>query len=250
MAERAIHEMEENAAAVAKRALVEPLKAAISVLNLATKLHANDVPEERISKVKIVRLLLLQRTQNDLRCCMILVEHGYPLQAVTQAASIFEAWVTIANLKTEDDAVRWFSHAKENESFGRIRPLTRQALENIVGDAKDADRLYSQYQQLCMPKHLNPIIERSRGYVLDCGRIEFRPGPDTSELAVAHGWYALERAARFALFALLTIAHSQGTSPDLHRELAEQQIALNALQDESVKRWPDNYVVETISAKY
>ncbi len=35
---------------------------------------------------------------------MILVEHGYPLQALTQAAGIFEAWVTIANIKTEDDA--------------------------------------------------------------------------------------------------------------------------------------------------
>ena len=30
---------------------------------------------------------------------MILVVHGYPLQALTQAAGIFEAWVTIANIK-------------------------------------------------------------------------------------------------------------------------------------------------------
>lgn len=245
MAERSIHEMESNAAAVAHKELAEPLNAAIDVLNLATKLHANDAPAEKLSKATIVRLLLLQRIQNDLRCCIILVEHGYPLQAFTQAASIFEAWVTIANIKTEDDAVKWLSHAKENESFGRIRPLTKQALENIAGDAKHADKMYSQYQQLCMSKHLNPIVERSRGYELEGNAVQFRPGPNTSELAIRHGWYALERASRFANLALFTIAHSQETSPDLHLELAAQQTALNELQDESAKRWPDSYPAQS-----
>jgi hypothetical protein len=241
MAERSIHEMESNAAAVAHKELAAPLKAATDVLNLATKLQANDAPREKLSKATMVRLLLLQRIQNDLRGCVILVEHGYPLQAVTQAAGIFEAWVTVANIKTEGDAVRWLSHAKENESFGRIRPLTQQALENIAGDAKNADKMYYQYQQLCMPKHLNPIVERSRGYDLDGSAIQFRPGPDTSELAIRHGWYALERASRFANLALVTIAHSQETFPELQLEFVAQQTALKALQDESVKRWPDKY---------
>lgn len=101
--------------------------------------------------------------------------------------------------------------------------------------------MYSQYQQLCMPKHLNPIVERSRGYKLDGNAVQFKPGPDTSELAIRHGWYALERASRFANLALFTIAHSQETSPDLHLELVAQQTALEALQDESAKRWPDSY---------
>ena len=192
----------------------------------------------------MVRLFLLQRIQNDLRCCIILVEHGYPLQAVAQAAGIFEAWVTVANIKTEDDAFKWLSHTKENESFGRIRPLTKQALENIAGDAKDADKIYSQYQQLCMPKHLNPIVERNRGYARERDTVQFRPGPDISELAIRHGWYALERASRFAHFALFTIAHSQETAPELHLELTAQQTVLNALQDESAKRWPENYPVQ------
>lgn len=237
--------MEHGAGAVAHRELAKPLRTAINVLNLASKLHANDTPEAKLSKARAVKLLLLQRIQNDLRCCMILVEHGYPLQAVTLAAGIFEAWVTIANIKTEDDALRWLSHGKENESFGRIRPLTKQALENIDGDAKYADKMYAQYQQLCMPKHLNPIVERSRGYELDGNAIQFKPGPDTSELAMRHGWYALERASRFANLALFTIAHSQETSPDLHLELVAQQTALDALQDESAKRWPDSYPAQS-----
>lgn len=86
MAERSIDEMESSAGAVAHRELAKPLRAAINVLNLASKLHANDTPEAKLSKARAVKLLLLQRIQNDLRCCMILVEHGYPLQAVTLAA--------------------------------------------------------------------------------------------------------------------------------------------------------------------
>ncbi len=245
MAERSIYEMESNAAAVALKELAEPLKVANDVLNLATNLHANDAPAEKLPKAKIVRLLLLQRIQNDLRCCIILVERGYPLQAVAVAAGIFEAWVTVANIKTEDDAVKWLSHAKENESFGHIRPLTEQALENIVGDAKYAETMYRQYQQLCMAKHLNPIVERSRGYERLEGGIIFRPGPDTSELAISYGWYALERASRFAYIALLTIADSQETPPELRLKFDAQQIALNALQGECAKRWPDSYPAQS-----
>ena len=89
--------MESSAGAVAHSELAKPLRAAINVLNLASKLHANDTPEAKLSKARAVKLLPLQRIQNDFRCCKILVEHGYPLQAVTLAAGIFEAWVTIAN---------------------------------------------------------------------------------------------------------------------------------------------------------
>lgn len=244
MPERSVHEMESNAATLAHEKLVEPLNSAIAVLNLATKLHANDKPVDKLSKSTIVRLLLLQRVQNDLRCCVILVEHGYSLQAVNQAAGIFEAWVTIGSIKTEDDAIKWLSHKKENESFGRISHLTKQTLLNICGDKQAADRIYSQYQQLCMFKHLNPIIERSRGYELDGGVIQFRPGPDTSEFAISADWMALERASQFALFALFTIAHSQETPEELHSELIAQQTALNNLQAESAKRWPENYRYE------
>ncbi len=183
----------------------------------------------------------MQRVQNDLRCCVILVERGYPLQAASQAAGIFEAWVTLANIKSEEDAIKWLSHTSEGESFGSIRRLTRDALKNIVGDTKRLDKWYSQYQQLCMPKHLNPIVERARGYTLEGKILQFRPGPDTSEIAIKHSWIALERASLFANLALFTIAHSQETPPDLHLQLVGQQQALNALQAESLKRWPDNY---------
>ena len=51
MAERSIDELESNATAVAHKALALPLKAAIDVLNLATRLQANDTPAEKLSKL-------------------------------------------------------------------------------------------------------------------------------------------------------------------------------------------------------
>jgi len=248
MAEKSIHE--DAAVAIAHKELTEPFKAAVAVLNLATRLHGNDVPAVKLSKAQVVKLLLLQRVQNDLRCCMLLVERGYPLQAGSIAAGIFEAWITIANIRTEEEAAKWLSHSKENESFGRIRHLTEQALKNIVGDTKQAALMYSQYQQLCMPKHLNPIVERARGYALDGKTIQFRPGPEITEAGIRLGWYVLERATRFAYFALHTIALSQETPSDLHLELVAHQKTLQGLQTESARRWPKSYPTDLRGAAH
>src|ERR1700730_12744301 len=244
MADLSIHDLEAKAAAIAYKEIVEPLKAATDVLNLAAKLQGNDIPEKKLPRTKAVTLLLLQRIQNDLRCCVILVERGYALQAASLAAGIFEAWVTLASIKTDEDAVKWLSHDRESKSFGSIRTLTEDALKSFGGDAKDWEKYYGKYQQLCMPKHLNPIVERVRGYDydLDAKAVQFRPGPDMSEGAIALGWFALERASRFAYIGLLTIAESQQTPEQARREFDSCVVVLNALQDECVRRWPDAYL--------
>src|SRR5262249_14976530 len=160
-------------------------------------LETNDIPEKKLPGVKFVRLLLLQRIQNDLRCCVLLVERGYALQAAALAAGIYEAWVTIANIKSDKDAVKWLSHAKKNESFGKIYELTKKALTDRArmagADLKEVKKkvkeYYSLYGQLCTAKHLNPMVERNRGYDFDPKdkSVRFRPGPDTTERELAMG---------------------------------------------------------------
>ena len=44
MADKRVSDMEAKAFTVAHQALAEPLKAVVDVLNLATKVHANDTP--------------------------------------------------------------------------------------------------------------------------------------------------------------------------------------------------------------
>jgi len=176
----------------------------------------------------------------------LLAERGYDLQALGQAASIFEGWVTLTAIRNEDDAERWLLHSDESTSFGRIRPLTQQALQHILGEVQEADKPYGIYRQLCMAKHLNPILERTRGHEIQEGTIAFLPGPDTRPLAINHSWFALERGARLASFAIIAFIHNDPAllSSDLKAKIEEQQVRLNALQTLSVQRWPESYPPE------
>ena len=237
--------MESAAIAVARKELAGPIGAAEKVLNLISEIHANDVVE-RISKAKAIRLLLLQRIQNDLRCCFILSERGYGLQAASLAAGIYEGWVTLANIRTADDARKWADQESENKSFGPIYDLTKSALQGVSDPEKFAVKIYGQYRQLCMAKHLNPIIERSRGYAaLGGANIQFRPGPDVSDIGIAHSWFALERACRFAFCALCTMAEIQETSLELRRKMQALEPELNVVQGEGTNRWPQFYSTDS-----
>jgi hypothetical protein len=128
-------------------------------------------------------------------------------------------------------------------SFGRIRPLTQQALQHLLGNTDDTNKLYSQYQQLCMPKHLNRIVERERGYMVQGKTIQFRPGPDTTPVAIRHSWFAVERGSRLAFFAIAAfICNDQPPlSSDLKAKITAQQAAPDDLQATSAQRWPENY---------
>lgn len=145
--------------------------------DLGTKLHANDTPQARLPRTKIVRWLLLQRIQNDLRCCIILVERGYALQAASLAAGIFEAWVTLGSIRTDEDAVRWLNHDDEENSFGKIGRLTEIALKEYGHDG-DYEKYYGQYRQ-------NPILGYK--YEIETNSLQFCPGPDISEGAIRMG---------------------------------------------------------------
>jgi hypothetical protein len=178
MAERMAGDLEQHAMDVLAIELSQPLELVDAVLNQISRVWGL---EERVklSKGRIVRTLLLQRLQNDLRCCRLLAERGYPMQAAGQAASVYECWVNIAAIVDEPTALRWLEHDKEAASFGSIRDLTVGAATLLEKPGK-AKFFYQQYQQLCMPKHLNPLIERERGFRirLEEKEFEFQEGPD------------------------------------------------------------------------
>jgi hypothetical protein len=86
------------------------------------------------------------------------------MQACALAAGIYEGFATIGAVVDEATANKWVEHNKEGVSFGSIRHLTRESFKNVAGTSEGADRIYDEYRQLCIPKHLNPIVERLRGY--------------------------------------------------------------------------------------
>jgi hypothetical protein len=247
MGEEHIEKLEIGAIARLRPQLGSVLDAVIGTLNLISDLSAIAI-SEKMPKARFVRNLLLLRLQNDLRSCWILAERGYPLQAAGLAAGIFECWVTLASIESEESALRWLTHDREDISFGAIRKLTNAAVERTSGadKSRDADRLYSQYQQLCMPKHINPIIERSRGYTVDGKQVQFKQGPAVNELALAHAWFTLERGSRFAFLGLLSFISND--NPPLEEKFRSAISALHEklerLQAESMERWPESYKVD------
>jgi hypothetical protein len=122
--------------------------------------------------------------------------------------------VTISAICKEQDAISWLNHRREDVSFGEIKKLTRIAVETIVDEHKDWNRLvtqhYDHYRQLSMAKHLNPIVERRRGCLIEGKQIEFVHGPDLSKQGLWHILFAVHSGAHFAMFALLAFNCKEG----------------------------------------
>jgi hypothetical protein len=206
MATKRGEDLESDAIAKVRAELGRPLNATIRTFNLISEVVQLGPHGGRLSNATKVRLLLLQRIITDLRCCTILAERGYGIQAAAGAACVFEGWVTLSAICDEQSAVEWASHQKEDVSFGQIRKLTKAAVKSIVDDAKDVEILarqhYDHYRQLCMAKHLNPIVERNRGFVRRGNEIEFTHGPDLTNQGLWHIHYAIHSSALFAMYGL------------------------------------------------
>jgi hypothetical protein len=214
MATKRGEDLESDAIAKVRAELGRPLNAAIRAFNLISEVVQLEPRGGKLSNPMKVRLLLLQRIITDLRCCTILAERGYGIQAAAGAACVFEGWVTLSAIRDEQAAIEWASHQKEDVSFGQIKKLTKAAVKSIVDDTKDVERLaaqhYDHYRQLCMAKHLNPIVERNRGFIRRGKEIEFIHGPDLSKQGLRHTHYAIHSSALFAMYGLGALCCLEG----------------------------------------
>ncbi len=52
-----------------------------------------------------------------------------------------------------------------------------------------------------MAKHLNPLLQATRGFRVEANRVLVVTGPDTSQESVRLSWFALEHSAGLALTA-------------------------------------------------
>jgi hypothetical protein len=212
-------------------------------------------PLRQVPAWRLVATSLLLRLLNDLRCASLLAARGYASQACSLTASVYEATVTVLSIGRDNArAEKWIEHDDPVRWFDKIPSLTRKAIRNlasikpgpIADPAQEANRMYLTYRQLCLPKHLNPVFERQRGYVVDTrgGTWAVLPGPDTSDAGVRAAWFALERGADCAFKALAgfvtNAAYELPDSEDLRRvkadmiSIGEELLRLNK---RAVDRW-------------
>ncbi|MGO9605671.1 MAG: hypothetical protein ACLQAT_20175 [Candidatus Binataceae bacterium] len=158
-------------------------------------------------------------------------------------ASIYEAAMTIGVVGSDDHAAQeWIDHDDPNRPFRNIQNMTVEALRKLgAPDAeKNAARNYTIYRQLCMLKHLNPLLQKQRGYEIVEKRISINTGPDASEATVRIAQFALERAIGFAFTATAIFVKEHLGGIDI-RNLVEQLRRVDdevmALNDAAAKRW-------------
>jgi hypothetical protein len=185
---------------------------------------------------------LLFRIYDDLRSLVLLAERGYPLQAASIAASVYETGFSLALVCADFELARkWAMHDDPTRSWHPVKDLARRArmFMNDPNASETAARDYKNYRQLCMGKHANPLLQLQHGHVFEDLTVIFTPGPDTSEAGIRGGMFALEHAALYALIGITYytthIAHDQrGELPKALDEISRER---SQLHDEAKLRW-------------
>ena len=175
----------------------------------ALELVLEALPEVPVQSVRLSRVAatqLLVRLANDLRTAALLAIRGYPLQAATLVASMFEVAYTVAYIDGDDELARqWGSHNDPTRLFRPIRQLVRDVIAKLPIPAAEGDaaveRKYRDYRQLCLAKHVNPLLQRQHGLERQGKDIAVLVGPTTHSDAIRVGWFALEQAAGLAFLA-------------------------------------------------
>lgn len=158
-----------------------------------------------ISQSRKVATALLVRLSNDLRCTALIACRGYALQAVSLVASMYETAFAIAAIGTDDAlADQWVTHDDPTRSWKSVYELTRDGLAKLGVPNIDTQTAveYRVYRQLCMAKHVNPLMQAQHGHQLEGRNVIVANGPDLSEPAIRAAWFALEHAAGLTFIAL------------------------------------------------
>lgn len=244
---RAISEAESEASRTLEPELKDHLQINSDVYNFIG-LALEAVPDARLRDVTQARKVtscLLVRIANDLRCIGVLSIRGYADQACALAASLYEAaFAALAINDNETLAQEWIDHPDPNRLFKSVRELTLMGMRalGIPNAEHQAKRWYITYSQLCMPKHINPLIQTRRGFRIEDYRVWIGTGPDTTDESVRLTWFALEHSAAFALTAAGFFGQKYARE---NRELVMQNRglheAIGKLRDAAVARgWDKN----------
>lgn len=221
------------------------LNLSLEIFNLGLR-ALGCLPERAIlelTQAEKVSVALVLRVLKDLRCAALLAARGYPLQACTLVASMFESAYAVLYIGNDEErAQSWIDHSDPTSTFRPLRAMVNDVIQLAPTDDKKgaADRQYRTYRQLCMAKHVNPLLERIHSYSLEEGNVIADAGPTTSEDGVRAAWFALEHGTGLTEVVLASLIHRFVPAQDVDH-LDSELTALGArraeLRSRAIERW-------------
>jgi hypothetical protein len=171
-----------------------------------------------ISRVAQAQFIILMRITDYLRSIQLLTAQGYPEQAGTLAASIFELAHTATSFSyAPDAAAAWLAADSINDQMPRKvlgkdwkRLVAANALQ--LGGAENSESEYQVYQQLCWMKHSLPKMQDMR---VERDGVVLIFGPHTDERAINHAWFALQHAGRLTELVISLLSNDFGSDTAL-----------------------------------
>ena len=145
-----------------------------------------------------VLAVLLARAADDLRAVMRCASEGYPLQAMTVAASLFELAYTLGYIGSSDDrAAEWLRWPRFDRTPWPLKRMIEETLKAALGPHHRAssNQEANFYAALCWAKHANPNLQgkvlgpsSGQGHVLDADPLITPTTARRSEVAI---WMAV-----------------------------------------------------------
>jgi len=167
-----------------------------------------------ISNEARAQFMILMRITDFLRCIQLLTVKGYPEQACTLAASVFELAHTAAMFcHSPGKAEAWLEAESVKQQMprsvtgGTWKDLVKANCE-CLGDGLRAESEYQVYQQLCWMKHSLPKMQDMR---VEEDTVKLVVGPHTDERALSHAWFALEHSGMLTELVISLLIPDFGT---------------------------------------
>lgn len=237
---KTIEEAEKEALKIFEKELKEHNNLCEKILGFMTKV-INELPEKKLDnmpKSRKVAIKLLTKIFNDLRCVVVLANHGYSVQSFSHAASIYEAAFTVVYIDNNENlAQQWLEYDNPCRPFRNAKVMTEEIFSKL-GYPEQADNYYNGYRQLCWAKHQNPLYQQSRNRSHD--GIDLINGPDISETSVQDAWFAIMQASAYILFAMDSFNVNHVPEEQNHafrREIEELGKEIEELASEYQQSW-------------
>lgn len=186
------------------------------------------------------QMMILMRITDFLRGTELLIFRGYPEQAGTLVASIFElAHTAIYFEHTPNAAKKWLSSnsiADEMPYYIGERTYKNIVTKNCKHNNQNPDEALKVYKQLCWMKHSLPkmqdMIKEQDGF-----RCQF--GPYSDEKSISHAWFSIQHAGALTEYLLSYIINSF-KNYDLHEKLKILSTTRNKLDEKGKIRFGAN----------